>query len=664
MFKKILIANRGEIACRVMKTARSMGIKTVAVYSDADKSALHVQMADEAVHIGPPAAADSYLLIDNIVSACRQTGAEAVHPGYGFLSENDAFCKRLEQENITFIGPPVEAIKAMGDKITSKQIAAKAGVNTIPGYDGILADADQAVRKAAEIGYPVMLKATAGGGGKGMRIARNEQECRDGFERAANEARSSFGDDRILIEKFIEKPRHIEIQIMADKHGNVVYLGERECSLQRRHQKVIEEAPSPFLDRATRQRMGEQAVMLAKAVNYSSAGTVECIVDQEQNFYFLEMNTRLQVEHPVTELITGLDLVELMIRVAAGEVLPISQQDIKINGWAIECRVYAEDPIRDFLPSTGRLVTYQPPFEESGRVRVDTGVFEGGEISMFYDPMIAKLATWGHDRDQAITTMQDALDEYVIRGVRHNITFLAALISHPKFLRGDISTHFIAEEFPEGFKDTDVPLDDPALPIVVAGIVHRLYMDRAARISGQLSGHERRVQDSWVVVIGEDYHQITVKPFQSDCCYRVDYNGHHYGVRTDWLFCQKLFHGSINGNRFCFQVTRNGIGYNLVHRGRLTEAKVLTPMAAELYRLMPRKAAADLSRFLLAPMPGLLVKLAVEEGQEVKAGDELAVIEAMKMENVLRAPMDGVIARTVASQGDSLSVDQVILEFG
>ncbi len=663
MFKKILIANRGEIACRVIKTARAMGIKTVAVYSDADRSALHVQMADESVHIGPSPAADSYLLIDNIIAACRQTGAEAVHPGYGFLSENAEFCRRLEEENITFIGPPVEAITAMGDKITSKQIADKAGVNTIPGYDGILAGADQAVKKAAEIGYPVMLKATAGGGGKGMRIARNEQECRDGFERAANEARSSFGDDRILIEKFIEKPRHIEIQVMADNHGNVVYLGERECSLQRRHQKVIEEAPSPFLDDATRRKMGEQAVMLARAVNYSSAGTVECIVDQEHNFYFLEMNTRLQVEHPVTEMVTGLDLVELMLRAAAGEVLPISQQDIQVNGWALECRIYAEDPVRDFLPSTGRLVTYQPPLEESGKVRVDTGVFEGGEISMFYDPMIAKLVTWGKDREQAIAGMQDALDEYVIRGVRHNMTFLAALIAHPKFQSADISTHFIEEEFPDGFKDTDVPIDDPALPIVVAGIIHRLYMDRAARISGQLSGHERRVQDSWVVVIGEEYHKISVKAFQSECCYRVDYNSSHYRVKTDWLFCQKLFRGSIDDKRFCFQVVRDGIDYTLIRRGRRTRTQVLTPMAAALYRMMPRKAAADLSKFLIAPMPGLLVKLSARVGMEVKAGDELAVIEAMKMENVLRAPMDGIISKIVAELGDSLTVDQIILEF-
>jgi propionyl-CoA carboxylase alpha chain len=663
MFSKILIANRGEIACRVIKTARAMGIKTVAVYSDADKSALHVRMADEAVHIGGSAATESYLLIDAIVDACRTTGAEAVHPGYGFLSENNDFCQRLEQENITFIGPPPQAITSMGDKITSKQIAARAGVSTIPGYDGILTDADEAVARAAEIGYPVMLKATAGGGGKGMRIARNEQECREGFERAANEARSSFGDDRLLIEKFIEQPRHIEIQVMADRHGNVLYLGERECSLQRRHQKVIEEAPSPFLDDETRCKMGEQAVMLARAVNYNSAGTVECIVDQERNFYFLEMNTRLQVEHPVTEMVTGLDLVELMIRVAAGEKLSIRQEDIQRNGWAVECRVYAEDPVRDFLPSIGRLSTYQQPYEEIGTVRVDSGVTEGSEISMFYDPMIAKLVTWGSDRQQAIIAMQDALDEYVIRGVQSNINFLAALVAHPKFQEGDISTNFIGDEYSDGFLDTEVPVDHPALPIVVAGIIHRLYMDRAAHISGQMAGHERRVPDSWVVITEGVFHNITVKPFQADCGYRVDYDGSNYRVKTDWMFCQNLFHGNINEHRFCFQVQRDGIGYRLFRRGRRTNALVLTPKAAELYRAMPEKVAADLSKYLLAPMPGLLVKLSVQEGQSVKAGDELAVIEAMKMENVLTAPADGVVDHIIAGLGESLTVDQIILEF-
>jgi propionyl-CoA carboxylase alpha chain len=663
MFKKILIANRGEIACRIIKTARAMGIKTVAVFSDADRSALHVQMADEAVHIGPSAPADSYLAIDKIIAACKTTGAEAVHPGYGFLSENASFCRCLEQEGITFIGPPVEAITSMGDKITSKRIAEQAGVNTIPGYDGILVDSDEAVEKAAEIGYPVMLKATAGGGGKGMRIARNEQECRDGFERAAGEAKSSFGDDRILIEKYIERPRHIEIQIMADQHGNTVYLGERECSLQRRHQKVVEEAPSPFLTPATRRRMGEQAVMLAKAVNYISAGTVECIVDQEQNFYFLEMNTRLQVEHPVTELVTGLDLVELMIRIAAGEPMTLRQEDIRPRGWALECRVYAEDPVHDFLPSIGRLHTYQPPYEDMGTVRLDSGVVEGSEISVFYDPLIAKLITRGDDREQAVAAMQDALDEYVIRGVRSNINFLAALIAHPRFRQGDISTGFIEEEFADGFLDTETKVDDPALPVVVAGIVHRLYMDRAARISGQLAGHERHVQDSWIVITEGIHKPISVKPFQADCGYRIDYEGRNYKVKTDWQFCQNTLHGTANNRNFCFQVTRNGLGYTLAHRGRRTDVLVMTPRAAELYRAMPKTAAVDLSTFLLAPMPGLLVKLSVEAGQEVKAGQELAVIEAMKMENVLRAPADGNIASISVGLGDCLAVNQVILEF-
>ncbi len=663
MFRKILIANRGEIACRIIRTARAMGIQTVAVYSDPDRSSLHVQMADEAVRIGPATPAESYLAMDRIVAACRRTGAEAVHPGYGFLSENSAFCRLLEEQGIVFIGPPARVLTDMGDKITSKRIAARAGVNVIPGRETIVRDADEAVQAAAAIGYPVMLKASAGGGGKGMRIVGNDTECREGFERAASEARSSFGDDRILIEKFILRPRHIEVQILADQHGNVVYLGERECSLQRRHQKVIEEAPSAFLDPVTRRRMGEQAVMLARAAGYHSAGTVEYIVDQDRNFYFLEMNTRLQVEHPVTEMVTGLDLVELMIRIAAGETLPLSQEEVRIQGWAMECRIYAEDPQRDFMPSTGRLVTCLVPDEVEGRVRVETGVIEGSEISVHYDPLIAKLVTWGQDRERCLATMQDALDEYVIQGVRHNINFLAALVGHPDFRAGDFTTAFIAEQFPEGFADSDVQLDDPALPIVVAGIVHRLYMDRAAQISGQLAGHERRVQDSWVVISRGQFHEITVRPFQSDCCYRVDYGTSHYGVKTDWRFCQKLFRATINGSRFCCQVQRDGIGYQIIHRGCRTEALVLTPRAAELYRLMPGKTRNDLSRFLVAPMPGLLVKLSVAEGQEVKAGEELAVIEAMKMENVLRAPVDTRVTRIVADLGDSLTVDQIILEF-
>ncbi|MCI5193681.1 MAG: acetyl/propionyl/methylcrotonyl-CoA carboxylase subunit alpha [Candidatus Electrothrix sp. AU1_5] len=666
MFTKILIANRGEIACRIIRTARAMGIKTVAVFSDADQFALHVRMADEAVHIGASAPTESYLDGDKILAACKSTGAEAVHPGYGFLSENDTFCQRLGEEGIVFIGPPVGAITSMGDKITSKQIAEQAGVNTIPGYDGILKDAEQAVEKAAEIGYPVMLKATAGGGGKGMRIAHNEEECRDGFERAAGEARSSFGDDRILIEKYIEQPRHIEIQIMADQHGNVVYLGERECSLQRRHQKVIEEAPSPFITPETRRQMGEQAVMLAKAVKYTSAGTVECIVDQEQNFYFLEMNTRLQVEHPITEMVTGYDLVELMLRVAAGESLPMSQEDIQLQGWALECRVYAEDPVRDFLPSTGRITLYQPPYEDMKMVRLDSGIVEGSEISVYYDPMISKLVTKGKDREEALAAMQDALDEYVIRGVSTNINFLSTLLAHPRFQRGELSTSFIDQEFANGFCDTKTKVDAPDIPVVVAGIVHRLYMDRAAKISGQMAGHERRVEDSWVVIVGQErqkYLPVSVKPFQADCGYRVDYNGQNYRVKTDWQFSQKVFHGTINNQRFCLQVSRQGLSYTILYRGLRMEALVVPPKVAELYRIMPQTAAVDLSKYLLAPMPGLLMKLAVQAGEEVTAGQELAVIEAMKMENVLRAPADGKIVRIAASLGDCLTVDQVILEF-
>jgi len=663
MFKKILIANRGEIACRVITTARAMGISTVAVYSDADRDALHVQMADEAVHIGGSPATESYLLADRIIAACKETGAGAVHPGYGFLSENADFCRQLAEENIAFIGPPPKAITAMGDKMTSKQIAAEADVNIIPGFDGIIKDADHAVQVAADIGYPVMLKATAGGGGKGMRVAGNEEECRQGFERATSEARSSFGDDRMLVEKFIDRPRHIEIQIMADTHGNVIYLGERECSLQRRHQKVIEEAPSPFIDEPTRKAMGEQAVKLAKAVNYCSAGTVEFIVDQERNFYFLEMNTRLQVEHPVTEMVTGLDLVELMLQVAAGKHLPLTQEEVQLNGWALESRVYAEDPIRDFLPSIGRLVRYQPPENESGRVRVDTGVFEGGKISMYYDPMIAKLVTWGPDRDQAIVTMQDALDEYLIEGVQHNIAFLGALMAHPKFKTGHLHTGFIGEEFPEGFREKDVIEEEPILPIVVASIMHRLYMDRAAKISGQLPGYERHVLDDWVVVTDDQQHRVTVKPFQRDCGYRVDCNQEHYGVMTDWSFCQDIMRITINSKRLTFQVRRNGLGYRIVHRGKTTRAQVFTPRAAELYRLMPRQIKEDQSKFVLAPMPGLLVQLKVEEGEAVKAGQELAVIEAMKMENILKAEVDGTVARISCRRGDSLNVEQVILEF-
>ncbi|MFC1795691.1 acetyl-CoA carboxylase biotin carboxylase subunit [Pseudomonadota bacterium] len=659
MFDKILIANRGEIACRVIKSARKMGIKTVAVYSDADSDALHVQLADEAVNIGPPPSAQSYLLKDKILQACLDTGAQAVHPGYGFLSENSEFCETLIAAGIAFIGPKTRAIEAMGDKITSKKLADEAGVNTIPGFTSVLRDAEHAVEISKEIGYPVMLKATAGGGGKGMRVARNDDECRDGFERAANEARSSFGDDRIFVEKFIEEPRHIEIQIIADGHGNVVYLNERECSLQRRHQKVIEEAPSPFLDEATRRQMGEQAVALAKAVDYESAGTVEFIVDTQRNFYFLEMNTRLQVEHPVTELITGIDLVELMIRVADGGKLPITQADVGIEGWAIESRVYAEDPFRNFLPSTGRLIYYRPP-DENDHVRVDTGVFEGGEVSMYYDPMIAKLVTYGADREEAIAHMRSALDRFIIRGVSCNISFLSALMAHPKFVAGNMSTNMIGDEYPDGFSPQDLPQEDPAILISVAAAMVRSYRDRAAKIDGQLAGHERRVPNDWVVVMNNEYHQVSVVSAQNG--HDVEYNGKTYAVRSDWQFGQPLFSGTINGQEIFVQVERRMQVYRLFHNGSQANVMVMTPRAAELMQYMPVKAPPDMSRFLLSPMPGLLVSLAVKEGDSVTAGEELAVLEAMKMENTLYAERDGVVAKINFEPGASLAVDDKILE--
>jgi propionyl-CoA carboxylase alpha chain len=660
MFKKILIANRGEIACRVIKSARKMGIKTVAVYSEADQNALHVEMADEAVLIGPPPSSESYLLIDRIVQACQDTGAEAVHPGYGFLSENAAFAQALAENNIAFIGPNTHAITMMGDKITSKKLAQEAGVNTIPGYTGVVKDADHAVGIAQEIGYPVMLKASAGGGGKGMRIAWNDSECQESFERASSEARSSFGDDRLFIEKFIEQPRHIEIQIIADGHGNVVYLGERECSIQRRHQKVIEEAPSPFLDEKTRQAMGEQAVALARAVEYQSAGTVEFIVDAKRNFYFLEMNTRLQVEHPVTELVTGTDLVELMICVAHGEKLPFTQADVKLNGWAIEVRIYAEDPFRNFMPSIGRLVRYMPP-EESETVRVDTGVFEGGEVSMFYDPMIAKLVTYGATRDQAIDHMGTALDAFYIRGIAHNMGFLGALIRHPRFAEGRLTTNFIPEEYPDGFTPADIPHDDPALLVSVAAAIHRRYLDRAALISGQMVGLERQVEDDWVVYMGGNYYPVIVKPVAGG--HDVVYNGELFEVRSDWQFGQPLFWGTLNGADICVQVERRYLEYRLFHKGSQVDVSVLTQRAAELHKLMPVKAAPDMSKFLLSPMPGLLTHLAVTEGQEVKSGEIVAIIEAMKMENVLHAERDCTVAKILAHSGASLAVDQPIIEF-
>jgi len=636
-----------------------MGIATVAVYSDADADALHVQMADEAINIGPAASAESYLVIDKIIQACVVTGADAVHPGYGFLSENSKFRDALDAANIAFIGPGKKAIESMGDKITSKLIAEKAGVSCIPGYTDVVRDADHAVEISAGVGYPVMLKASAGGGGKGMRVAWDEADCRDGFERATNEARSSFGDTRIFIEKYIQQPRHIEIQIMADGHGNVIYLGERECSIQRRHQKVIEEAPSPFLDEATRQKMGEQSCALAKAVDYQSAGTVEFIADADMNFYFLEMNTRLQVEHPVTELVTGQDLVEMMIRVAAGEKLSLTQEQVTLTGWAMESRVYAEDPFRNFMPSIGRLSGYREP--QGDGVRVDSGVYEGGEVSMHYDPMISKLITYGDNREAAIDLMVDALDAYYIRGVNHNISFLNALMVHPRFVAGELTTNFIEEEFPDGFNADLVPQNNPHIAVVVAAAVHQEYRERSSQISGQSEGHEYQVPDQWVVITGAEETPVSMTLTLSG--FLVSIGNDDYSVVTDWALGEPLFEAQINGQQVTVQVERSGSGYKLFYRGAEINALVLSPKAAELNKLMLEKVPADLSKYLLSPMPGLLVKLVVKVGDQVKTGEELAVVEAMKMENSLRATNDGIVAKISADVGDSLMVDQAILEF-
>jgi propionyl-CoA carboxylase alpha chain len=666
MFTKILIANRGEIACRVIKTARKMGIATVAVYSEADKDSRHVVLADEAVCIGPAASKESYLVMDNIIAACKQTGAQAVHPGYGFLSENAEFSRRLEEEGITFIGPKHYSSSKMGDKIESKKLALAAKVNTIPGYNAAISGPAEAVEIARGIGYPVMIKASAGGGGKGLRVAFNDQEAFEGFASCVNEAKNAFGDDRVFIEKYVLEPRHIEIQVLGDSFGNYVYLNERDCSIQRRHQKVIEEAPSPFVDPAMRRAMGEQAVALARAVNYESAGTVEFVVGADKSFYFLEMNTRLQVEHPVTEFITGVDLVELMIRVAAGEKLPLTQEDVKLNGWAMECRINAEDPFRGFLPSTGRLVKFAPPDEEAGHVRVDTGVYEGGEISMFYDSMIAKLIVHGATREQAITRMRDALNGFVIRGISSNIPFQAALMQHPRFQSGHFNTGFIAEEYPKGFSPEMVPHDDPALLVSVAAYVHRSYVDRQASISGQLPGHERKVGEAWMVVKvveggQNESHPVTVKRIVGG--YAVNYLGEKYEILSSWKLGEALFRGTCNGEAICLQVERHRMKHRLFHWGTRQDFMVLTARAAELQSLMPEKPKPDLSRFLLSPMPGLLREIAVTVGQEVKAGEKLAVIEAMKMENILKAEQDCVVAKVVAKAGDSLAVDEVIIEF-
>ena len=689
MFTKILIANRGEIACRVIATARKMGIKTVAVYSDADKHARHVELADEAVRIGPAASRESYLQIAKIIEACQQTGAQAVHPGYGFLSENAAFAQQLEAAGIVFIGPKHASIAAMGDKIASKKLALAAGVNCIPGVNDAIASADQAVEIAQSIGYPVMIKASAGGGGKGLRVAFNDKDAFDGFTSCQSEAKNSFGDDRVFIEKFVEEPRHIEIQLLGDSFGNVLYLNERECSIQRRHQKVIEEAPSPFISEATRKAMGEQAVLLAKAVNYQSAGTVEFVVGKDQSFYFLEMNTRLQVEHPVTECITGLDLVELMIRVAAGEKLPLTQGEVQRNGWAIECRINAEDPYRNFLPSTGRLVRFQPPRQtmqageptQSMGVRVDTGVQEGGEIPMHYDSMIAKLIVHGTDRMDAIAKMREALNGFVIRGVSSNIAFQAALLARPEFAAGDFNTGFIAQHYGKGFKAESVVHEDPDFLIALAAYVNRRMLQRAAGISGQLPGHGLTVAHGFVVLAlgseaaiaaGESRfkaHPVTVRDFQAQSgSSAIDTSTSSYEIcSSNWHLGGVRLRGTVNGQPFSAQVER-GIGSNplalrISHNGARLDALVLSPQTAELYALMPHKAAPDMSRFVLSPMPGLLGDVAVSVGQTVQAGQRVAVIEAMKMENVLFAVADGVVGKVLVAKGETLAVDQAIVEF-
>ena len=673
MFKKILIANRGEIACRVIKTAQKMGIKTVAVYSEADKEARHVQMADESVCIGPAPSRESYLVMDRIIQACKDTGAEAVHPGYGFLSENELFAKRCEEEGIVFIGPKHQSIAAMGDKIASKKLALEAKVNTIPGHNEAIATTEEAVKIAQGIGYPVMIKASAGGGGKGLRVAFNDKEAAEGFAACKTEAMSSFGDDRIFIEKFVEGPRHIEIQVLGDAYGNIVYLGERDCSIQRRHQKVIEEAPSPFIDPATRKAMGEQAVALAKAVNYQSAGTVEFVVGKDKSFYFLEMNTRLQVEHPVTEGITGLDLVEQMIRAAAGEKLAFKQEEVKLDGWSMECRINADDPFRNFLPSTGRLVKYRPPAEQDG-VRVDTGVYEGGEIPMYYDSMIAKLIVHGKDRAEVIQKMRDTLNNFVIRGIHSNVPFQAALLQHPRFVSGDFTTGFIAEEYPQGFKKDSVQPADPNRLAALAAFMRYRYLEHIKLIDGQLAGHEMVIAKQFVIVsskrvgASEDPYELPARIELKQGVYSVYIDAadglSRYDIESTWRPGDITLHARINGtSKITAQVERRGVKYHLVLDGAQYDCMVLSPLGAELQRRMPVKLPPDTSKLVLSPMPGLLTKIFVKAGESVTAGQKLAAIEAMKMENTLSAVQDGIISEICAKEGDSLAVDQLIIRF-
>ena len=666
MFDKILIANRGEIACRVIKTAKRMGIKTVAVFSDADRNALHVKMADEAVSIGPPPANQSYIDIDRVIAAVKETNAKAVHPGYGFLSENSKFAKALADIGVIFVGPPENAIESMGDKITSKKIAQEAGVNTVPGYLGVINDDDEALRISKEIGYPVMIKASAGGGGKGMRIAWNDTEVKEGFQSSKNEAASSFGDDRIFIEKFITQPRHIEIQILADSRGNCIYLGERECSIQRRNQKVVEEAPSSFLDEKTRREMGEQACKLAKAVGYSSAGTVEFIVDKDKNFFFLEMNTRLQVEHPVTELITNIDLVEQMILIAAGKRLSITQKDVKLTGWAMESRLYAEDPYRNFLPSIGRLTRYRPPAEIQNKnfiVRNDTGVYEGGEISMYYDPMIAKLCTWAPNRAEAIEQMRIALDRFEVEGIGHNLPFLSAVMDHKKFVSGNITTAFIAEEFSEGFTGVDLNYDKIKQLAACAAAMNRVAEIRRTKVSGRMDNHERRVGDDWVVQIDGKVFPVFVSADTAGANVTFE-DGTSIRVSGDWQPGKKLANMSANDDKLVIKIGKLTGGFRMRTRGADLRVLVRTPRQAELSKYMREKVPPDTSKLLLCPMPGLIVKVDVEVGQEVQEGQPLCTVEAMKMENILRAERKGIVAKINSHVGDSLAVDDVILEFG
>ena len=685
MFTKILIANRGEIACRIIATAKKMGIATVAVYSEADSEARHVQMADEAVLLGPAPSRESYLVADKIIAAAKKTGAQAIHPGYGFLAENEAFAKRVEEEGLVFIGPKHPSIAAMGDKIASKKLALQANVSTIPGYNDPIDSSEQAVEIAKGIGYPVMIKASAGGGGKGLRVAFNDKEAAEGFESCRNEARNSFGDERVFIEKFVEEPRHIEIQVLGDAFGNVIYLNERECSIQRRHQKIIEEAPSPFISEATRKAMGEQAVALAKAGNYQNAGTVEFVVGKNQDFYFLEMNTRLQVEHPITECITGLDLVELQLRVAAGEKLPLTQDQVQRNGWAIECRINAEDPFRNFLPSTGRLVRFNPPPQTMWQgntqdlygVRIDTGVQDGGEISMFYDPMIAKLIVHGKDRSDAIAKAREALNGFVIRGVQSNIPFHAALLAHPKFISGDFNTGFIAEHYAQGFRSEDVPHDDPCFLLALAARLHMWYRNRAQGLQGQFwEGGKRLPRRKFAVcVLGKDGQNTFVNVSLGEVelgkptvvTVHAPDGDHEYNLLVRHMLGDARISGIVNDKPFTVQMER-GMGKNplvtrVIHNGTQLDAIVMSPRTAELHKLMPYKAPPDMSKFVLSPMPGLLVHVAVQLGQKVQAGERVVVIEAMKMENVLFATRDAVVAKVLAAPGESLAVDQPIVEF-